>query len=154
MGKELPRSIGALHKVHGIALRRFRLDDGNKNGIKIWKVGKGRQFPSPDEGAEKEETELDLDFFSEAVATQELPTPAYPTQDEPEVRSVREPADMPSMTEKKTSGGRLLIDALPEVAPPRRRAGLPKRNTRSPNSVDYHTDRGQLRACSVNPSQA
>jgi hypothetical protein len=55
MGKELPRSIGALHKVHGIALRRFRLDDGNKNGIKIWKVGKGRQFASPDEGAEKEE---------------------------------------------------------------------------------------------------
>ena len=29
--------------------------DGNKNGIKIWKVGKGRQFPSPEEGAEKEE---------------------------------------------------------------------------------------------------
>jgi hypothetical protein len=55
MGKELPRSIGALHKVHGIAVRRFRLDDGNKNGIEIWKVGKGRQFPSPDEGAEKEE---------------------------------------------------------------------------------------------------
>jgi hypothetical protein len=55
MGKELPRSIGALHKVHGIALRRFRLEDGNKNGIKIWKVGKGRQFASPDEGAEKEE---------------------------------------------------------------------------------------------------
>jgi hypothetical protein len=34
MGKELARSIGALHKVHGIAVRRFRLDDGNKNGIK------------------------------------------------------------------------------------------------------------------------
>jgi hypothetical protein len=42
-------------KVHGIAVRRFRLDDGNKNGIGIWKVGKGRQFPSPDEGAEKKE---------------------------------------------------------------------------------------------------
>jgi hypothetical protein len=53
MGKELPRSIGALHKVHGIAVRRFRLDDGNKNGIGIWKVGKGRQFPSPDEGQKK-----------------------------------------------------------------------------------------------------
>ena len=88
MGKELPRSIGALHKVHGIAVRRFRLDDGNKNGIEIWKVGKGRQIPSPDEGPEKEETELDFlteeDFFSEAVATRELPTPAYPTQDKPE----------------------------------------------------------------------
>ena len=55
MGKELARSIGALHKVHGLAVRRFRLDDGNKNGIEIWKVGKGRQFPSPDEGTEKEE---------------------------------------------------------------------------------------------------
>jgi hypothetical protein len=55
MGKELPRSIGALHKVHGISVRRFRLDDGNKNGIEIWRVSKGRQFPSPDEGPEKEE---------------------------------------------------------------------------------------------------
>jgi hypothetical protein len=55
MGKELPRSIGALHKVHGIAVGRFRLDDGNKNGIEIRKVGKGRQFTSLDEGAEKKE---------------------------------------------------------------------------------------------------
>jgi hypothetical protein len=60
MGKELPRSIGAMHKVHGIAVRRFRFGDGNKNGIEIWKVGMGRQFPGPDEGPEKDETELDL----------------------------------------------------------------------------------------------
>ena len=38
MGKELPRSIGALHKVHGIAVRRFRLENGNKNGIEICRV--------------------------------------------------------------------------------------------------------------------
>jgi hypothetical protein len=60
MGKELPRSIGALRKVYGISVGRFRLDDGNKNGIEIWKVGKGRLFPSPGEGPEKDETELDF----------------------------------------------------------------------------------------------
>ena len=69
---------------------------------------------------QKKRNRARLRLFSEAVATQELPTPAYPTQDKPEVRSVREPADMPSMTEKKTSGARLLIDALPEVAAGRR----------------------------------
>src|SRR5260370_39409657 len=56
MGKEMPRSIGALHKVHGIAARRFRLGEGNKNGLEIWKVSKGRQVPSPDEGQKKRKT--------------------------------------------------------------------------------------------------
>jgi hypothetical protein len=84
MGKELPRSIGALWKIHGIVVKRVKIN-GNDNGIEISKVSRGRHFPTPDEGPEKEETEEpEDDFFSGAPGTKILGTPAYPTQDEPE----------------------------------------------------------------------
>jgi hypothetical protein len=61
-----------------------------KNGLEIWKVGKGRQFPSPDEGAKKEKPSwtflTEVDFFFGGRGNPELPTPAYPTQDKPKRR--------------------------------------------------------------------
>jgi hypothetical protein len=94
MGKQLPRSIGALWKVYGIAVKRFRLPNRNANGIEIvGNVGSVGIF-QPGTGLQKNlETDAGeigeisgSDFFPEPETSVELPTlPTLPTEpDEPE----------------------------------------------------------------------
>jgi hypothetical protein len=91
MGKQLPRSIGALWKVYGIAVKRFRLPNRNANGIEIVSnVGSVGIFSPPEEHQKNLETEIGeisgLDFFAKAEDSVELPTlPTLPTEpSEPE----------------------------------------------------------------------
>jgi hypothetical protein len=81
---DLNRAIAPLEKVYGIIVRpdqRLRQND-NKNGIKIWQVGRGRQFPRSEAVPERVET-VDL-LLGATLETENLPTPTYPEQDKPE----------------------------------------------------------------------
>ena len=96
MGKQLPRSIGALWKVYGIAVKRFRLPNRNANGIEIvgnvGSVGISQPGTGPQKNLETDGGEIGeisgSDFFPEPEDSVELPTlPTLLTKpDEPEPR--------------------------------------------------------------------